>query len=699
MNVFNLMASLTLDTKGYYTALEGADARSRSVASSINKRIDGVKRSFTVGAAAMGTAIAAFGVASIKTGAQFDSSMSQVAATMGDKADDMIEYNGKTVNSMEALRDFAKEMGATTKFSATQSADALNYMALAGYDAEESMQMLPNVLNLAAAGNMELAQASDMVTDAQSALGLSTEETTEMVDKMAKASSNSNTSVSQLGEAYLTVGGTAKALRGGTTELSAALGVLADNGIKGAEGGTALRNVLLGIQGKKFNKTFAQLGVDAYDAQGKLRSLPDILADMNKAMEGMTEKEKTELINKTFNRQDLKSVNALLATSKDRWQDLSGAIDDSKDAAKKMAETQLDNLAGDITLLKSAFEGLQISVSEKLMPMARAFIQGLTKMIEYADILGPIILGLATSFGIFAVAINLSSIITAVTTSMAALNAVLLANPIGLLIALIAGVGVALVLLWKNSERFRTAVIALWEETKSRIGGVIDGIKAFIDGFSEKLSAAFKSVKKAVDGFRTSITNGIQKAIAVLQAARAKISSTMSKIKSIFSAVGNVIKALVLARFNQIKYNLTHPIEAAKNKIKNIVNAIKNFFPIKLGKILSFILPDINIGSKSKSVGGKTATAPTFSVNERRYAKAMNEPYMFDTPTFFAAGEAGDEMLYGRKALMNDIAEATSGNAGNVYNFYNTITVDGADDPEEFANRFLRKLKIQARST
>ena len=197
------------------------------------KKIGGVAaKALGAAAAATGTAMLAFGKQSIEAGMQFDSSMSQVAATMG-----------TTVDQIQDLRDFAQEMGSKTAFSATQAADALNYMALAGYDAKTSMDMLPNVLNLAAAGGMELASASDMITDSQSALGLTLDETSKLVDKMAKASSKSNTSVAQLGDAILTVGGTAKNMAGGTTELTAALGILADNGTKGAEGGTKTKPI------------------------------------------------------------------------------------------------------------------------------------------------------------------------------------------------------------------------------------------------------------------------------------------------------------------------------------------------------------------------------------------------------------------------------------------------------------------------
>lgn len=322
-----------------------------------------------VGAAALGAATAAvtaFGVSSVKTGAEFDSSMSQVAATMG-----------TTVDNIQELRDFAMDMGSKTAFSAVQAADALNYMALAGYDADEAMQALPNVLNLAAAGNIDLAYASDMVTDAQSALGLSMEESAELVDKMAMASSKSNTSVSQLGEAILTVGGTAKNLAGGTTELSTALGILADNGIKGSEGGTTLRNVILSLAAPtdQAAELMESLGLEVYDAEGKMRPLNETFGDLDAILSTMTQGEQTEVLNTIFNKVDLKGVNALLANTGERFDELSGYIDNAAGSAEQMAAVQLDNLEGDITLFKSALEGAQIVISDKLTPSLRDFVQ------------------------------------------------------------------------------------------------------------------------------------------------------------------------------------------------------------------------------------------------------------------------------------------------------------------------------------
>lgn len=322
-------------------------------------------------------AVVGFGTSAVSAGQDFDSAMSQVAATMGYSTAELNDSSSEAAKNFQMLRDFAQEMGSTTAFSATEASEALNYMALAGYDAETSMEMLPTVLNLAAAGGIDLASASDMVTDAQSALGLSLEETSVMVDQMAMASSKSNTSVAQLGEAFLTIGANAKNLSGGTQELSTALGILADNGIKGAEGGTHLRNIMLSLNPttKDAVSAWKQLGVSAYDAEGNLRPLEDTFGDLNKAMEGMTSQEKTDILTKMFNKTDLASINALLATTSDRWDELGTAILNSSDAAQNMANVQLDNLAGDITLFQSALEGAKIAVSDQLTPTLREFVQ------------------------------------------------------------------------------------------------------------------------------------------------------------------------------------------------------------------------------------------------------------------------------------------------------------------------------------
>lgn len=369
-NVFDLYGKISIDTSGFMSALSIA------------------QKAISVTA----KAVTNFAKSSVQAGMTFDKSMSQVAATMG-----------KTVDEISDLREFAKKMGSETAFSASQAADALNYMALAGYDAETSMNMLPNVLNLAASGGMELARASDMITDTQSALGLSLSQTAELVDKMAKGASKTNTSVGQLGDAMLTVGGTAKMLSGGTTELATALGLLADNGTKGAEGGTALRNIILSLSAPtdKAAAALEDLGIQAFDNNGKMRDLQSIFADFNSALSDMTDAEKTQILNSIFNKVDLKSVNALLATSTDRWKEVSNAIDNAAGSAEEMAKTQLDNLSGDITIFNSALEGAQIALSDKLTPTLRKFVQfgtdGLSRLTTAFNEKG--LLGAMSEFG------------------------------------------------------------------------------------------------------------------------------------------------------------------------------------------------------------------------------------------------------------------------------------------------------------
>lgn len=332
----------------------------------LGKAAGAAMKAAAAASAAATAAVGAFAASSVKTGMEFDKSMSKVAATMG-----------KTVDEVQDLRAFAQEMGATTAFSATEAANALNYMALAGYDAETSMAMLPNVLNLAAAGSIDLASASDMITDAQSALGLTLEQTNAMVDQMAKASSKSNTSVAQLGEAILTVGGTAQYMAGGTQELNTVLGVLADNGIKGSDGGTHLRNMLLKLSAPTADATklLNSLGVQVFDAQGNMRSFTQIFPELNAAMSSLTDQERLDAMATLFNSRDIASATALLGTTTERWEELGAAIGDSAGAAEQMAKTQLDNLAGDITLFKSALEGARIALSDQLTPSLREFVQ------------------------------------------------------------------------------------------------------------------------------------------------------------------------------------------------------------------------------------------------------------------------------------------------------------------------------------
>ena len=287
--------------------------------------------------------------------------------------------------AFETLENAARECGASTAFSATEAAKALNYLALAGYDADKAATALPTVLKLAGAGAMDLAAASDMVTDSMSALGIEATEAnlTQFSDQLAQTASKANTSVAQLGEAILTVGGTAKGLAGGTTELNTALGILADNGLKGAEGGTHLRNIILSLQNPtdKAAASLKSLGVDVYDAQGNMRGLNDVFKDLQGAMDGMDNASKDTILSTLFNKTDLTAANAMLANCTDRFDELSASIENSAGACENMYAIQLDNLNGDIDILKSGLSDLGISIYQDLNGPLREMTQLATSMV------------------------------------------------------------------------------------------------------------------------------------------------------------------------------------------------------------------------------------------------------------------------------------------------------------------------------
>lgn len=428
----------------------------------------------------------------VEVGAQFDTSMSQVAATMGLSSEEI--QNGS--EAFNILSDAAKQAGATTAFSASQAADALNYLALAGYDAATAAEVLPSVLNLAAAGGMDLAYASDLATDAMAALGIEASKANleSFGDQLAAAASNANASVSQLGEAILTVGGTAKSLAGGTVELNAALGILANRGIKSAEGGTALRNIILSLSAPtdKAAKLMDQLGVSAYDAEGKMRPLNETFKDLDAAMQGMSEGEKTNVLNEIFNKVDLKSAQALLAGTGAEFDALSAAISNSAGAMQNMADVQLDNLAGDMTKFQSASEAAGIALSSTLIPSLRSVVQAVTGVIGFAGealekfpALGSVFAGVAAGAATLTVGMGAMAVagavtggaVTTLTGAVTTLGASLLASPVAPFALAIGGAVTAFTLFKNGALSAKDANDALresLEETKESLAESVD---------------------------------------------------------------------------------------------------------------------------------------------------------------------------------------------------------------------------------
>lgn len=351
-----------------------------STLKSVQSQIKTVAKGSAAAVGAVATAVAGVTTAAIKTGKEFENSMSQVAATMGiDKA------TKDGLKNYQTLETAAKEMGESTAFTASEAAEGLNYLALAGYSADQAATALPYTLKLAGAGAMDLADASDMVTDAMSALNLeaNNKNLSTFSDQLAKSASTTNTNVKQLGEAILTVGGTAANLKGGTAELNTALGILANNGIKGAEGGTHLRNMLLSLESPTdaAAKQLEKLGVNVYDAKGNLRSLNDIFSDVQKSTKGMTNQQVDGILATLFNKRDLASARAMMKAAGDDFSKIEKTISDSAGACDQMYKTQLDNLEGDLALFTSALQGLGIEVYENIGGGVREGVQLATECI------------------------------------------------------------------------------------------------------------------------------------------------------------------------------------------------------------------------------------------------------------------------------------------------------------------------------
>lgn len=543
--------------------------------------------------------VTALGTASVKTTADFDTSMSQVQATMGITKDAVSEVNGETVNTIEALRGLAKKLGSETAFSASECGDALGYLALAGYDTQQMFDTLPTVLNLAAAGGLDLASASDMVTDAMSALGMGTEQATTMVDQMSKTASTTNTSVAQLGEGILKIGATAKTIKGGTGELNTALGLLANNGIKGAEGGTHLRNIILALQSPtdKAAKQMDALGLSVYDSEGNMRSLNDILGDLNSSMDGMTSEEKTNIASRIFNKTDLGAVNALLANTGDTWNSLQKSIEDSGGAAQQMADTQLDNLSGQITILKSALEGLAISFGEILMPRVRsavekiqAFVDKLNAMddsqkqavVRFAAVaaaLGPLLIVLGKTVSTVGMAMQSFSTLTkglaklalklglsgeGVSGLLASLAGA--AGPILAVVAVIAVLVAAFKHLWDTNEGFRDAIVGIWE-------GIKEKFAAFGDAITQRLNALGFDFQNIVEVLKA-VWDGFCQALApVFEAAFSVISTVLGTVLDVIVGILDVFIGLFTGNWSQMWNGIQEIFSGVWNGVTGILSA------------------------------------------------------------------------------------------------------------------------------
>lgn len=354
------------------------------------KAVVGAAKLTAAGMAAAGTEIAGVVAASTNVGKEFEAQMSTVGAIAGNVANEDLaavvnaanemglafkEGSNATETSMNILEAKAKQMGATTQFSASEAGQAMEYMAMAGWKGADMIQGIEGIMNLAAASGEDLASTSDIVTDALTAFGLSASDSGKFADVLAAASSNANTNVSMLGESFKYVAPLAGTLGYSAEDASIALGLMANAGIRGSQAGTSLKTALANMSAPTDKQAAAmeKLGLSLTDSEGNMKSMREVMVDMRSSFAGLSEAEQTAAASTIFGKEAMSGMLAIINASEDDFNKLTNAIDNSSGAAAEMAAIRLDNLEGDITLLKSGLEGLGIEIYQSMnAPMREA---------------------------------------------------------------------------------------------------------------------------------------------------------------------------------------------------------------------------------------------------------------------------------------------------------------------------------------
>lgn len=540
------------------------------------------------------TIIGGVGIAAVKTAADFDSAMSQVAAVSGATGDDF-----------DALRDKAREMGAKTKFSATEAAEAMNYMAMAGWKTGDMLDGIEGVMNLAAASGEDLATTSDIVTDSLTAFGLTAKDSGHFADILAAASSNANTNVSMMGETFKYCAPIAGALGFSAEDTAEAIGLMANAGIKSTQAGTALRTIMNNLSGdiKISGKAIGDVTIATTNADGSMRSLSDILGDCRTAFGNLTESEKAQTAESLVGKNAMSGFLALMNAAPADVDKLSGAIANCDGVSEKMATTMQDNLAGQLTILKSQLQELAISFGDILMPAIRSIVsklQGFVDKLNGMDegtkrtivtiallvaSIGPLLIIIGTTISKIGVAMQgfvklangvskLKVAIQGGTGVLGKLGAALVgvSAPVLAVVAVIAVLVAAFVHLWRTNEGFRDAIIGTWTRIKDTISGfcqgivdrlnalgfqftdIVDVLKTVWDGFCQILAPIFEGVFNHIANILSTVTGVITGILDVfIGIFTGNWSQAWTGVKEIFSSIWNGISSFFTNILNVIK--------------------------------------------------------------------------------------------------------------------------------------------------
>ena len=539
--------------------------------------------------------ITAIGTAAVKTASDFDSAMSKVAAVSGATGDDL-----------QALRDKAREMGAKTKFSASEAAEAMNYMAMAGWKTNDMLSGIDGIMNLAAASGEDHATTSDIVTDALTAFGLTAADSGHFADVLAAASSNANTNVSMLGESFKYCAPIAGALGFSCEDTAEALGLMANAGIKSTQSGTSMRSIMTALSGEvKFcSESFGEMEIATTNSDGSMRSLSDILADCRVAFDQMSESEKASAAQSLVGKNAMSGFLALMNAAPADIDKLSSAIANCDGTSLSMAETMQDNLAGQLTILKSQLEELAISFGEILMPVIRDIITKIQGFVDKLNALDPATKQTIIKIGLMAAALGpllivigktISSIgsmmtfiskiptmIAGAKTAFSTLGAAIggISAPVVAVVAIIAVLIAAFVNLWNTNEDFKNSILSIWEQIKSTFerltSGIVDRINALgfdFQNFGEMLKAMW---------------NGLCSVLApVFEGVFQHISDIFTFVTDTILSVLDVFIGLFSGNWEQcwngIKGIFTAIWDFVVNKFSNILNVLRGVADVFLG--------------------------------------------------------------------------------------------------------------------
>lgn len=499
--------------------------------------------------------IVGVGAAAVKTATDFEAGMSEVKA-----------ISGATGSEFDALREKAIEMGAKTKFSASDSADAFKYMAMAGWDASAMMDGIAGVMDLAAASGEDLATTSDIVTDALTAFGLQASDSAHFADVLAQASSKSNTNVGLMGETFKYVAPVAGALGYSIEDTAVAIGLMANSGIKGSQAGTALRSTITRLAKPvgEAKDAVEELGISITNADGTMKPLSQTMVELREKFAGLTEEQKAQYAAMLAGQEGMSGLLAIVNASDEDFQKLTDEINNANGAAEDMASVMMDNTAGAVEQLKGALESAGILIGEKLTPYIRKLAEWITGLVEKFNSLsegeqeqivklglilaaiGPVLLIMSKVISVvlmFAKAFGLIKNVVypaflAITQLKAGMTAAELAMegfskeslgiasvlsgitaPIAAVIAIIAFLVGAFVTLWKTNEDFRNKMTEIWNSIKTSIDNFFDGVVERINalGFDfENITEVIKAAWMALCDILAPVFEGAFNRIAII---------------------------------------------------------------------------------------------------------------------------------------------------------------------------------------